>query len=166
MLNNRKRIFDDLLQMRSNSTMATGSTGAAASVDGALKIFDTGGGYTEGKLVVDVDYASMASPSNVKTLAYIIELQGSNSASFATPIVKLEVLKLTSNCNAGTADGIPMTPSAAAGAAGRSLALVPFRVIKPFQNDVNGTVYRYLRLWSKTAGTVVTGMDYAAYLSI
>uniref|UniRef100_A0A6M3LG67 Uncharacterized protein n=1 Tax=viral metagenome TaxID=1070528 RepID=A0A6M3LG67_9ZZZZ len=172
MLNNRKKIFDDLLQMRTAGTAATGVTGKAATVDAALKIFDTGGGYTEGKWIIDVAYASLGSPSNVPNLAYIIELQGSNSATFATPIIKLDTARLVVNVS-GTADGIPMTPSST-----RNLATVPFRVIKPFQNDVNGTIYRYMRLWTKTSGgytsgtpsvgigSIVTGIDYTAFLSV
>ena len=177
MLNNRKRIFDDLLQMRSNGTAATGTTGKAATVGDALKIFDTGGGYTEGKLVIDVAYASLGSPQNVVNGGYMIDLQASNSATFATPIVKLDRIKLACNIN-GTCDGIPLTPSSV-----RNVATVPFRVIKPFQNDVNGTIYRYLRLWTRSGGyrmgvavgsgtysgacaSMVTGIDYSAFLSI
>jgi hypothetical protein len=73
--------------------------------------------------------------------------QGSTSATFATGVWNLGALILgDSTQSLETVDTI---------AGRRELA---------FCNEVNGTIYRYLRLYTFVAGTVATGINYVGNL--
>jgi len=111
------------------------------------KIVDLGDGLVEGYMIVDID-AILCSAADV---LYEIFLQGSQSATFATAgaVRNLAALELGSgelmtNATATTGDQ---------GAAGD-------RYVVPFRNEINGTVYRYVRAYQELAdGTGETITD-------
>ena len=39
------------------------------------------------------------------------------------------------------------------------------RYYLPFRNEKAGTIYRYLRLYTRVTGTVATGINYVAYVT-
>ena len=39
------------------------------------------------------------------------------------------------------------------------------RYILPVRNEINGTVYRYARVYTVVAGTIATGINYKAFLA-
>jgi hypothetical protein len=111
------------------------------------KIVDLGDGLVEGYMIVDID-AILCSAADV---LYEIFLQGSQSATFATAgevrnlaALELGAGELLTNATATTGDQ---------GAAGD-------RYVVPFRNEINGTVYRYVRAYQQLAdGTGETITD-------
>lgn len=137
----RNTIFDSLLEMKDAGLVASS---AAAQVDSADKIADLGKSLFEANLVVDITAIEVASADE----KYEIELQLSDSATFASGVVCAHVLKLgDSSVNGSSADS----------AVGR--------YIVPICNEFNGTIYRYARLYTRIAGTIATGINYSAFLS-
>lgn len=114
---------------------------AAAQVGGSNKIIDLGAtGRFDGVALIDLTACEVASGDE----SYHVEIQFSNSASFASTNVVGPVLKLgDSTVNFGSAD------TAATG-----------RYELPFTNEYAGTIYRYLRVYTRVAGTVATGINY------
>jgi len=151
-MGNRDKIYDNLLEMKSASAVVTAS--AAATVDGTAKIFDTGGGFTRGNVVIDVDATTEALLAADGQVVRIV-LQGSNSATFAATAhdhVNLTALEL--GINGVFTAGAQLTWDAAAG-----------RYVIPFTNLYADTLYRYLRVYHDFSGTWATGIAYTAYLS-
>ncbi len=138
-----KGIFDANMEFKDAGLVAAS---AAAQVDSAAKIVDVGAGFFRGKMMIDVSALEIASNDEV----YDIVIQGSNSATFATDtgIVELAALNLSAaevkrtDCNKDDAVG---------------------RYKLYFDNENNGTYYRYLRVYTVVGGTVATGINYAAY---
>lgn len=152
-MGNRQRIFDALCELAKTVNAVTSS--AMATVDGSTVTFDTGGGYTEGKFVVEIE--SIAEVIRATASQGIsIQLRGSATKAFTSEVVLAQVdLGYAGGHNVGcrpsTATcGTPTTNS---------------RFIVPFCNDWNGTVYRYLRCYHAFDGTVTTGVSYIAYLT-
>jgi hypothetical protein len=115
---------------------------AQAQVGGVDKILDVGTGYVDADIVVDVTAMDVASGDE----KYEIELQLSNSATFASGNVVKTVLKLgDSTVNGASADS------------------VIGRYVMCFNNEFNGTVYRYARLYTRVAGTTPS-INYSAYV--
>lgn len=149
MLENRKVIIDDeLILADTGSAEITAS--AAATVDGVAKVIDTGGGHTEGKVVIDIsDISGSGAATNNQLISIILE--GSSTSTF-TAWVRLA--------------GIRITPSSAETLHGRtagdhSAALTTTtakgRYIVPFINDFHGTVYRWLRIYTTFNGSGADG---------
>lgn len=137
--------FDALLEMKDAGVIASS---AAAEVDSVAKILDLGAdSFLSATLVLDVT-AIEVDTANEK---YEIEWQLSPDATFGTAanIVCATVVKLgDSSVNGSGADS----------AVGR--------ITQPVQNEFNGTVYRYARLFTRVTGTVTPGgINYSAYLS-
>jgi hypothetical protein len=142
MLDNRKVIWDSLCEMKDAGAITSSE---AAEVDSTAKIFDTGGGYTEGVLDLNVTVSTASSKTNLFT----VSLQGSADSAFATPIVELANLEI------GDAAALRST----------RLAGVGLYKLK-WSNMFNGTVYRYMRVYTTVAGsTVGAGVNYTAILS-
>jgi hypothetical protein len=141
MLDNMKFIYDTSLLMKDAGLVAAS---AAFTVSAAAKVHDTGGGYTEGKLVFDATAVETASTDEI----YTITLQGSNSATFAGDIVTLASIEL------GAAAPIVGTVEKGIG-----------RYFASFCNQFGSTVYRYLRGYVTIGGTVATGIDGTCFLS-
>ena len=164
-MDSRNRIIDVLGTLASFSGKITGATpGTWATNNGTKQYFDTGGGLTEGKVILDVSYASFASLASNTRLNYQVTVQGSNSATFATPIANLAVINLgpmqPDTCAGAVLSSVGLTPSTT-----RNLASVPQRFVVPFVNQVKFTNYRYLRAWCRSVGTVVTGITFKAWVT-
>lgn len=139
---NHNYVLDSLLEMKDAGLVAAS---AAAEVDAAAKILDLGAAFMSGRVVVDVTAIEVDS-SNEK---FEIEFQLSPDATFGTAgnIVCAYSLKLgDSSVNGSGADS----------AVGR--------YVLPVQNEFNGTIYRYARLYTRIAGTIATGINYSAFL--
>ena len=138
---NRTKMIDTLLQLKDAGLVA--ST-AAATVDGAAAVIDTGGGYTEGKIQIDITAIEVASTDE----AYYIVLQGSNTADMSAGCVAL--VTLSTGCDSVIGADSDTTTG---------------RYIIGFNNLADGTLYRYLRLYTVVVGTVATGINYVAYMT-
>jgi hypothetical protein len=144
MLDNRRLIIDDACKLADTGGSGTNllTSSAAATIDGTAETFDTGGGYTEAKWVLDiasvVGAAAAASVSGIE-----IALEASTTSTF-TDWVKLARLKLGPEATTHTRES--SDNSAASGAVGR--------YVYPIHNLFNGTVYRYLRVYAAFGPTV------------
>ncbi len=142
---NRGFIVDDLLKMKDAGLVATS---AAGQVSDANHIEDLGGGFTDGNLIVDVTAIEIASDNEL----YTVMLQGSNSSTFADGIVSLATLLL--GANEVIVGGVDTDSTTG-------------RYIVPFRNELNGTVYRYARIYTTVSGTIATGggINFSAFLA-
>jgi hypothetical protein len=139
--------FDADLELKDAGVIGSS---AAAQVDSAAKVLDLGTGLVEGNIVVDVSALEIDSNDEV----YEIVPQLTNTAAFATAtaIQDAPLLNLS-------AKELKRTDSDKDDTTGR--------YIIPFRNEVGGTVYRYLRLYTYVAGTIAGGggINYSAYLA-
>lgn len=139
------KTFDSLLELKDAGLMAVS---AACQVDSADKIIDMGAGLFEGDVIIDVSAINTDSDDE----SYTIGVQISDSATFASGIYEVTHIELGS---AGTALGDVLHGDTDMGVG---------RYILPFRNQiVDGTQKRYLRLYVTIAGTVGTGINFAAY---
>jgi hypothetical protein len=99
-------------------------------------ILDIGAGLADGDLVIDYSALDAATGDE----AYHFMLEGSPDATFGTAGNIMVVAQLLVGGATATA------PNGAADAAAG-------RLLVPFRNERNGTIYRYLRLYTKLAGT-------------
>ena len=136
------KIFDSALELKDAYLVAAS---AAAQVDSAAKIVDLGSGKIIGDIIIDVTAVEIDSNNEI----YDIVAQVSDSASFASGIKNVCQLNMAAT---EVADG---------GAADAETG----RYILPFRNVFNGAQYRYLRLYTKVAGTIATGINYSAFLT-
>jgi hypothetical protein len=120
----------------------------AASAAGSL-IRDVGAGFVAGDLVVDVSALEVATGDE----SYDIVLQGSPDAAFGTAANIQDLMAF----NLGAA-----TPKRT----DSDKADVTGRYVLPFRNEFGGTTYRYLRIYTVVAGTIATGINYAAWLAV
>jgi len=137
----RGRIVDDLLILKAKGTVA--STMIGEDPVGTDKYYDTGGGRTSGDMVAHV----YGTPNILASTKFTLRLQGSKNAAFST-INDLQILEIGDSTQiSGGSD------------------LTTGKYILPFSNDLDGTVYRYLRHYLTAGGTCGTGMQYEVYLS-
>lgn len=144
MPNNRNLLYDAELELKDAGLVAAD---AAAQVDGADKILDVGGSLpsrVDGIVVVDVTAIEIASNDE----RYDIVVQLSNSATFASGIVDAATLSL------GAHETLPGDTDSVVG-----------RYLIQASNEYNGTVYRYLRLFTDVTGSIATGINYSAFFS-
>lgn len=114
----------------------------AASAAGSV-ILDLGDGLMQGDLVIDVSALEVANGDEIYTVA----LEGSSVAvmtSGSVTLVEKQLGNVPAPADADTATG---------------------RHVIPFRNELNGTVYRYVRIYTTVAGTIATGINYSAYLA-
>lgn len=131
--------FDANLEFKDAGLIAADD---AAQVDSADKIVDLGEGLFEGDMVIDVTAIEIAS----NTERYDICVQLSDSSTFASGIVDACVLPLGANeVLAGDTDS------------------TTGRYILPFRNEVNGTWYRYARIYVDVTGDIATGINFSAF---
>lgn len=139
--NHHKYVFDANLEMKDAGLVASS---AAATVDSAAKILNLGDSYCEGVVVIDATAVEVDANEQ-----YIIGWQLSDSATFASGIVEAASLILGANeVVGGDADAIE----------GRYTLRV--------SNEFDGAIYTYARLYTTVAGTIATGINYSAYLSL
>jgi len=139
--NQKDSTFDYLLRMKDAGLVAAS---AAAQVSSADKILDMGAQRFDGRVIIDVT-ACEVDTGNEK---YTILVQGSTDSAFGTGVWNLGAIVLgDSSVSLETVDT----------AATRHQEIA-------FCNEVNGTVYRYLRLYTVVAGTIATGINYTGNL--
>jgi len=128
--------YDEALKLRASGNLTE-------SADGT--VLDLGAGLFDGFLVLDVTSVEIATGNE----AYTISLEGSTVAAMTS----------TSECLAKANFGAAVVPQdAVRTAAGRYTI--------PIRNEVNGTLYRYVRLSNVVAGTIdSTGMVFGAFLA-
>jgi hypothetical protein len=115
----------------------------AASAAGSV-IVDLGDGFMDGDMVIDISALEVASTDEV----YTISLEGSAVAAMTSGSVIL----------AEKTFGNVAAPADADTAVGRH--------VLPFRNELNGTLYRYVRVYTTVAGTIDSGgINYSAFLA-
>lgn len=127
--------YDDDLSLKDAGLIASTTTGTT--------IIDLGAGIVDGFLVLDVSAVEVADGSEI----YLVCLEGSNVAAMSSGSVTLAQIEMgnaTAPADADTSTG---------------------RFAVPFRNEQNGTVYRYVRLYTEVAGTVATGINFAAFIA-
>lgn len=128
--------YDDALSLQDSTAITSTTTGAT--------IIDLGAGLVEGYLVLDVSACEVASTDEI----YLVCLEGSNVAAMTSGSVCLAQIEM----------GNATAPADADTGAGR------FAV--PFRNEQNGTIYRYVRLYTEVAGTIdTTGLTFSAFIA-
>lgn len=135
--------FDSDLEFKDAGLVAAS---AAAQVDAANQIVDVGTGLFKGCMILDVSALEIADNDEI----YDIVIQGSSDSDFGTDtnIVELAALNLSAaevkrtDCNKDDSTG-------------------RFKIY--FDNENDGTYYRYLRVYTVVAGTIATGINYTAY---
>ena len=125
-----------------HATLLKAAGAVAASAAGSV-ILDLGDGFMEADLVIDVTALEVADGNEI----YTVSLEGSSVAAMTSGSV--ELAKLTFGNNPAPAD--------ADTAVGRH--------VLPVRNELNGTLYRYVRVYTTVAGTVATGINYSAFLA-
>lgn len=136
--------FDADLEFKDAGAVASS---AAATVDSAAKVVDVGTGLFKGCMIIDVTALDIDGDNEI----YDIIVQGSTVAAFATAgsIVELAALNLS-------AKEVKRSDSDKDDAIGR------YKIY--FDNENNGTEYRYLRVYTVCAGAgISTGINYSAY---
>lgn len=141
--------FDKLLEMKDAGLIAADG---AWQVGGVNKILDVGAGNFEGKCVVDVSAMEIATGDERYTLLIL----GSSSPTFASDIVVLAALPVGDGSTIGTAFG----------GSGVDVDDAIGRFVIPFTNERNNTRYRYIRGFTDVAGTIATGINFAAYVGV
>lgn len=127
--------YDDALSLK--------DAGLVASTTTETTILDLGSGIVDGFLVLDVSAVEVADGNEI----YLVCLEGSNVAAMTSGSVclaQIEMGNATAPADADTTTG---------------------RYVVPFRNEQNGTIYRYVRLYTEVAGTVATGINYAAFIA-
>jgi hypothetical protein len=135
--------FDSDLEFKDAGLVAAS---AAAQVDATAQIVDVGTGLFRGCMILDVSALEIADNDEI----YDIVVQGSSDSDFGTDtnIVELAAINLSAaevkrtDCNKDDSTG---------------------RFKLYFDNENDGTYYRYLRVYTVVAGTVATGINYSAY---
>jgi hypothetical protein len=136
--------FDSDLEFKDAGLVAAS---AAATVDSAAKVIDVGTGLFKACMILDVSALDIDGNNEI----YDIIVQGSTVAAFATAgsIVELAAINLS-------AKEVKRSDSDKDDSTGR------YKIY--FDNENNGTYYRYLRVYTVVAGAgVSTGINYTAY---
>jgi len=129
-------IFDAEMEFKDAGLVAAS---AAATVDSAAKYVDVGTGLFKGCMILDVSAIELDSNNEI----YDIVVQGSNTTAFTdSGIVELAALNLSPK-------EVKRTDCDKDDATGR------FKLY--FDNENNGTFYRYLRVYTVVAGTIAGG---------
>lgn len=116
---------------------------AAATVGGSAAVLNVGPAFTEGVINIDVTAIEIDSSNEL----YTISLQGSAAAAFTSP-ANLGALTL------GVTNVLP---------GGGSTTTIGRHTLR-FQNEQDGVIYPYIRLYTTVAGTAATGIDYSAWI--
>ena len=151
-------LFDANLMLEDSLDSAGDVSAIVASQAGTLlddeTIIDLGDGVVEGYMIVDIDAIMVATNENE---LYEIWLQGAQSSTFATAGLVRNLAGLELGPGTMLTNGTAATGDQ--GAAGD-------RYVIPFRNVINGTVYRYVRVYQELAdGTGETITD-TIWLSI
>lgn len=140
-MGSRTYTFDALTQLKDAGAVAAS---AAAQVASVAKILDMGAGRFDGTVVVDVSAIDISSNDEI----YDIVIQGSNSASFASGIENLAQINLAA--------------SAVRDGGGQNSTIGRYEI--GVTNEQADVIYRYIRAYTKVAGTTPS-INYTAFLS-
>ncbi len=156
MLDQRKHIVDDDLMLRASAVLATAAYctyGAATPVT-----LDLGGGFTEGKMVVDVSAVdkNFATSGSNQIVDFII--RASNRSSFDGGFVPLARFRL------GSVFAAESVKDSGLGGASSGTTQTG-RFVTPWTNDFGGTIYQYIRVRVLFAGTFQTGITFSAFMT-
>jgi hypothetical protein len=127
--NSKDFTYDHALLLKDTGAVTASGNATVAAV---ARILDLGVGRMDGRAVCDVSAIDTVTGDE----SYILQVQGSNSSTFASTVVALASKQL---------GGATATGNTADTGTGR------FEI--PFSNEENGVVYRYLRLRYVIAGT-------------
>lgn len=119
------------------------AAGLVASTTTESVILDLGAGLVDGYLVLDVSACEVASNDEI----YLVCLEGSNVAAMTSgsvTVAQIELGNATAPADADTGTG---------------------RFVVPFRNEQNGTIYRYVRIYTEVAGTIATGINFVAFIA-
>jgi hypothetical protein len=134
--------FDANLEFKDAGLVASSG---AAEVDAAAKYVDVGSGHFKACMIIDVSALEIDNDDEI----YDIVIQGSPDTSFtAATLCDLCQLNLS-------AKEVKRTDSDKDDSTGR------YKLY--FDNENDGTYYRYIRVYTVVAGTVGTGINYTAY---
>jgi hypothetical protein len=127
--------YDDALSLKDAGLVAESAAGSV--------ILDLGAGFVEGDVVIDVSAIEVANGDE----KYTVHLEGSNVAAMTSGSVTLANLPL----------GNATAPADAATGTGR--------FVLPFRNEQNGTLYRYVRIYTTVAGSIASGINFSAFIA-
>lgn len=125
MSRNATRTYDAALLLKDSYAVAVAS--AAGQVGGQNKIIDLGSGWTHGFVRFEVSAMDVATGDEIYTLA----LEFSNSSTFASGIVRGVEIQV--------GDAVPLAGD---------IDMDAGRYELPFTNEIDGTIYRYVRTWT------------------
>jgi len=133
--------FDAYLEFKDAGLVAAS---AAAQGDGAAKVVDIGTGLFCGCMLIDVSALEVATGDELYTICVELSADGLFTDN-------------ATSCVAAKIDIGAATPLllGAADSAGR------YKLY--FDNERNGTFYGYARVYTVVAGTIATGINFAAY---
>jgi hypothetical protein len=127
--------YDDALSLKDAGLVAASAAEAT--------ILDLGAGFVEGDVVIDVSAIEVATGDE----KYTVHLEGSNVAAMTSGSVTLANIPL----------GIATAPADATTGTGR--------FVLPFRNEQNGTLYRYVRIYTTVAGNIADGINFSAFIA-
>ena len=113
-----------------------------AQVGGSDQILDLGASRVDARVIIDATAVEVASGDE----SYDLILEFSASSTFASGIIRGPSQKIGDAAAIGNADTDNGTG----------------RYELPFTNEINGTVYRYMRLAIDVTGTIATGVNFTA----
>jgi len=134
-----------------DSGLVLKAAGLIAASAASATVIDLGSAsaIAKGEMVIEVTALEIASNDEI----YDIVLQGSTVAAFATDTAITELCAI--NLSAAEVKRTDCNKDDAIG-----------RYVVPFTNEQAGTIYRYLRVYTVVAGTIATGINYSARLSV
>ena len=141
--NQKDFTFDYALQLKDAGLVAAD---AAAEVGAVAKILNLGNARFDGRVIVDISAIEVAGGDEL----YCIQTQFSSSSTFASVIVSGPALNVGNQ-------------SLIAGGT-QSADTVVGRYELPFCNELNGTTYPYMRLYTDFTGAIATGINYTAFV--
>lgn len=137
----KQGIFDAAMQFKDAGLIAAS---AAAQVGGSAKVVDLGTGLFQGCMIVDVSAIEV----DTNDEKYTICVQLSQATGFVDDATSVTAVMLE------LGHATPLLLGAAS---------TPGRYKLYFDNEHDGVLYRYARVYTVVAGTPAAGINYAAY---
>lgn len=119
---------------------------AAGTIGGVPKIYDAGYARLDAVAVLDVAAIEVGTGDE----SFIVLIQGSSDPAFASDVVNLAQAQF------GHISTFP---------GGASTQPTAGRYEVGVWNEVNGRLYRYIRVYTVVAGTIATGINYKVFLA-
>jgi len=137
---NKHYTFDAALELKDTGAVTADGVGQVDAVD---RVLDLGAARADSRVIVDVSGIDLTTGDE----HYRLRLQLSNTPDFSADVVNAGQLELGS-----------------ASATGNSNDSTAGRYEMAFTNEVNGTVYRYARIFADVAGTSPS-INYTAFVA-